>query len=125
MMAIYICYNDLFCHRVITWSGLMCSSSLYRLACLDLTVVLSSIVTLILPLLVGSESFNANVFRLLRVFRTFRALRSLRVLRTIKFLRSLQVILQTMLRSLPAISNIVFLALIVYCTLDGSPLHTQ
>ncbi|KAI9139620.1 Ion transport protein-domain-containing protein [Paraphysoderma sedebokerense] len=80
----------------------------------DLFIVLTSLVNFLLPLLfVFAVSFNTNVIRLLRLFRTFRAIRSLRVLRTITFLKSLQIIVQTLLQSIPAMSSIVALAALV------------
>eukprot|EP01083_Nonionella_stella_P037407 101960_1 len=61
--------------------------------------------------------FDPTIFRLLRVFRALRAIRALRVLRTISFLSSLQIIVTTLLRSIPAwgsISMILFLILYIF-----------
>ncbi|KAJ3087752.1 Cation channel sperm-associated protein 1 [Quaeritorhiza haematococci] len=82
----------------------------------DLLIVIVSILTWILPvLLAASLSVNVNIFRLLRLFRAVRAIRSLRVLRTISFLKSLQIIVGTMLKSIPAMGNIIALSgLILY-----------
>ncbi|KNE57432.1 hypothetical protein AMAG_18048 [Allomyces macrogynus ATCC 38327] len=83
----------------------------------DLVIVLTSVFSFLLPALVLSSSggsstmaFNPKVIRLFRVFRAFRAIRSLRALRAITFLSSLQVLVQTLLQSIPAMSSIVALA---------------
>ncbi|KAL7749398.1 Cation channel sperm-associated protein 1 [Sorochytrium milnesiophthora] len=86
----------------------------------DLAIVLSSIISFILPVILQSSTsfnpkarFNSFVIRLLRVFRALRAIRSLRALRAVAFLKSLQVVVQTILVSIPAISSIVSLAMLV------------
>ncbi|KAJ3371077.1 Cation channel sperm-associated protein 1 [Allomyces arbusculus] len=86
----------------------------------DLVIVLTSVFSFLLPALVLSSSggsstmaFNPKVIRLFRVFRAFRAIRSLRALRAITFLSSLQVLVQTLLQSIPAMSSIVALAALV------------
>ena len=61
----------------------------------------------------SSSTFDPKIFRLLRVFRAFRALRALRVLRTISFLKNLQVIVNTLLRSIPAMGSIILLLVLV------------
>ncbi|KAJ3193010.1 Transcription initiation factor TFIID subunit 5 [Irineochytrium annulatum] len=77
----------------------------------DLIIVVVSIITWIVPYyLTTAVTFNVRIFRLLRLFRAVRAIRSLRVLRTISFLRSLQVIISTVLKSIPAMGNIVLLS---------------
>lgn len=58
---------------------------------------------------------NTEIFRLLRLIRAVRAIRSLRVLRTINFMKSLQLIVSTLLKSVPAMMNIVFLTVIILC----------
>ncbi|KAJ1513745.1 Cation channel sperm-associated protein 1 [Coelomomyces lativittatus] len=77
---------------------------------------MSSIISFLLPVFFhSSTSFDPKVIRLFRVFRALRAIRSLRALRAITFLRSLQVIVQTLLRSIPAMSSILSLSgLILY-----------
>ncbi|KAJ3116357.1 Cation channel sperm-associated protein 1 [Phlyctochytrium bullatum] len=60
--------------------------------------------------LLSRLAVDLRVFRLLRLFRTIRAFRTLRVLRTLSYLRSLQVILSTVLKSIPAMRNILLLS---------------
>jgi len=80
----------------------------------DFIIVLISIVTWFLPeILTASANFDAKFLRVLRVMRAFRAIRSIRVLRAINFLRSLQVVVSVLIRSIPAMANIVFLAFII------------
>ncbi|EPZ35128.1 hypothetical protein O9G_003500 [Rozella allomycis CSF55] len=82
----------------------------------DFIIVVSSLVSLFIPSIVSnSRMINTDFFRFLRLFRALRALRSLKSLRSIKFIQSLSMVLKTLFRSLPAIGNIVFLALIVFC----------
>ncbi|KAJ3107463.1 Cation channel sperm-associated protein 1 [Phlyctochytrium planicorne] len=76
-------------------------------------IVIVSIVTWLIPYLLSRVTIDVKIFRLLRLFRTVRAIRSLRVLRTISFLRSLQVILSTVLKSIPAMKNIFILSAVV------------
>eukprot|EP00474_Spongospora_subterranea_P010840 CRZ11298.1 hypothetical protein [Spongospora subterranea] len=82
----------------------------------DLFVVSTSTLEVWSMMFIGSlGGIDPKVLRLLRIFRTLRAIRALRVLRTITFLRSLQVIATTLLRSLPAMSNIfALIALVTY-----------
>ncbi|XP_065846437.1 cation channel sperm-associated protein 1-like [Oscarella lobularis] len=80
----------------------------------DFLVVLASTVDFLINLVVrGVGNFDTKVLNALRVFRVVRALRALRVLRTIRFLRNLQIIVTTILRSIPALGNIVILAALV------------
>jgi cation channel sperm-associated protein 1 len=82
----------------------------------DLFIVLTSLIDYILPAIFAvSLGFNTSIFRLLRILRAVRAIRVLRVLRTISFLKSLQSLVSTILKSLPAMGNIVFLMLIIQC----------
>ncbi len=75
-----------------------------------------SLLDLLWTVIIGSfASFDPRIFRLLRLFRTIRAIRALRVLRTIAFFQSLQMIVTTLLRSIPAMSSIAFLLLLVLC----------
>ncbi|KAI9159449.1 Cation channel sperm-associated protein 1 [Blastocladiella emersonii ATCC 22665] len=82
----------------------------------DFTIVAVSILSFLMPYIAqASAGFNTQILRLLRIFRAFRALRSLRVLRTISMFRSLQILVETILRSIPALGSIVCLmALILY-----------
>ncbi|KAJ3354792.1 Cation channel sperm-associated protein 1 [Allomyces javanicus] len=82
----------------------------------DFAIVVTSIVVFLLPVVANAAiSFNPKIIRLLRVFRAFRAMRSLRALRAISFLKSLQVIVEALLASVPALSSIIALtALILY-----------
>jgi len=80
----------------------------------DFFIVSISIVTWFLPeILTSSANFDAKFLRVLRVMRAFRAIRSIRVLRAINFLRSLQIVVSLLIRSIPAMANIIFLAFIV------------
>lgn len=77
----------------------------------DFIIVIVSIITWIIPYyLTSAISFNVRIFRLLRIFRAVKAFRSIRVLRAISFLRSLQIIISTVLKSIPAMGNIVLMA---------------
>jgi len=65
----------------------------------------------------SGQNFDPKIFRLLRIFRSLRAVRALRVLRTITFFSSLQIIVGTLLRSIPAwgmITALLFLVLYVF-----------
>ncbi|OUM67552.1 hypothetical protein PIROE2DRAFT_4957 [Piromyces sp. E2] len=74
----------------------------------DFFIVLISIITWFLPeILTASANFDAKFLRVLRVMRAFRAIRSIRVLRAINFLRSLQVVVSVLIRSIPAMANIL------------------
>ncbi|ORZ34504.1 hypothetical protein BCR44DRAFT_1461840 [Catenaria anguillulae PL171] len=68
----------------------------------DFIIVLTSVVTFALT--------SLSIVRLFRIFRTLRAIRSLRALRAISFLKSLQIIVEALLSSLPAMSSIIALA---------------
>ncbi|KNE63453.1 hypothetical protein AMAG_08578 [Allomyces macrogynus ATCC 38327] len=83
---------------------------------LDFFIVVSSIVSFLLPYLAQAAiGVNTRIIRLVRVFRAFRALRSLRVLRTVSMFRSLQILVETLLRSIPAMSSIAALmGLLIY-----------
>lgn len=63
---------------------------------------------------------NPKILRVLKVFRAVRALRALRVLRTISFLKNLQVIVATLLSSIPAMGSIILLLFLVLCALPLS-----
>ena len=96
-----------------------------------------------IPLIVQNIGvFDARVLRVLRVFRAIRALRALRVIRTIRswspllminynygfppitivfmsrFLKNLQIIVTTVLQSIPAMGSIVILISLVLCILQ-------
>eukprot|EP01135_Chromosphaera_perkinsii_P010938 Nk52_evm1s2288 gene=Nk52_evmTU1s2288 len=80
----------------------------------DMIIVFTSIIDLLIPLIVQNlSSFDPKIFRLLRVFRAFKAIRALRVLRTISFLKNLQVIVNTIIQSIPALGSIVMLLFLV------------
>ncbi|KAI9176209.1 Cation channel sperm-associated protein 1 [Blastocladiella emersonii ATCC 22665] len=77
----------------------------------DFAIVVSSVGSFALTMVSSSAlSFNPKVIRLFRVFRAFRAIRSLRALRAISFLKSLQIIVEALLSSVPAMSSILSLA---------------
>ncbi|KAJ1567361.1 hypothetical protein HK405_006259 [Cladochytrium tenue] len=77
----------------------------------DLCIVAISVTAWLIPyFLTSALSIDVRIFQLFRLFRTVRAVRSLRVLRAINFLRSLQVIISTVLKSIPAMGNIVLMA---------------
>lgn len=82
----------------------------------DLFIVVTSVFDVLWTIILGSfGGFDPKILRLLRIFRTVRAFRALRVLRTIKFFQSLQVIVSTLLKSIPAWGNIsLLLVLILY-----------
>eukprot|EP00164_Ancoracysta_twista_P003985 GFYU01005348.1.p1 GENE.GFYU01005348.1~~GFYU01005348.1.p1 ORF type:complete len:457 (-),score=157.31 GFYU01005348.1:206-1576(-) len=76
-------------------------------------IVITSFIDWMKEIALSLVTLDPKIFRLLRVFRAVRALRALRVLRTISFLKSLQIIVQTLLRSIPAMGNVVWLLLLV------------
>ena len=82
----------------------------------DLIIVLASSVDLLVTLVVSRvTNFDTKALAVLRIFRVVRALRALRVLRTIRFLRQLQIMVTTLLKSIPALGSIVMLiGLVLY-----------
>jgi cation channel sperm-associated protein 1 len=83
----------------------------------DFGIVVLSLAEVLLLFFISSLTggFNPKIFRILRVFRAVRAFRALRVLRTITFFQSLQIIVTTLLKSIPAWGSISFLlALVLY-----------
>lgn len=75
----------------------------------------------------SGQNFDPKIFRLLRIFRSLRAVRALRVLRTITFFSSLQIIVGTLLRSIPAwgaISALLFLVLYAFA-ITGTSLYGE
>jgi cation channel sperm-associated protein 1 len=82
----------------------------------DCIIVAASFVDFLIPLIVQNfGAFDTKVFRVFKVFRAVKALKALRVLRTIRFLKNLQIIVATVLRSIPALGNIVLLiSLVLY-----------
>ncbi|KNC46165.1 ion transporter [Thecamonas trahens ATCC 50062] len=82
---------------------------------LDAVIVVLSYLEYVQFLVVSFSTINPRIFRLLRIFRAFRALRALRVLRTISFLKHLQIIVSTLLSSIPALgSTVLILGLVLY-----------
>ena len=82
---------------------------------LDAIIVLLSYLEYVQFLVASFSTINPRIFRLLRIFRAFRALRALRVLRTISFLKHLQIIVSTLLSSIPALgSTVLILCLVLY-----------
>ena len=79
----------------------------------DMFIVLTSFIEYVQFLIASAAVINPRIFRLLRVFRAIRALRALRVLRTISFLNTLQVIVTTLLSSIPAMGNVLLLLLLI------------
>lgn len=79
----------------------------------DCVIVLMSMVEWLSFISSVMGGANPAILRALRVFRTFRALRSLRVLRAISFLQNLQVLVQTVLKSIPALSSIFLLMFLI------------
>lgn len=62
------------------------------------------------------KGFDPRIFRLLRVFRAIRAFRAMRALRAITFFQNLQIVVTTLLKSIPAWGSISLLLLLVLCT---------
>jgi cation channel sperm-associated protein 1 len=79
----------------------------------DLFIVITSFIEYIQVAIASSSFINPRIFRILRIFRAVRALRALRVLRSIRFLQKLQVIVNTLLSSVPAMANVIILLLLV------------
>ena len=89
----------------------------------DFFIVLASFLEWLQFTIQSLSTLNPKILRLLRVFRAIRAVRALRVLRTISFLKNLQVIVGTLLSSIPALSNIIlllFLVLYVFAIMGSS-----
>jgi cation channel sperm-associated protein 1 len=82
----------------------------------DVIIVVASSVDLLVTLVVSQvNTFDTKALAVLRIFRVVRALRALRVLRTIRFLRHLQIMVTTLLKSIPALGSIVMLiGLVLY-----------
>lgn len=84
----------------------------------DLFVVIMSLIEVLLLIVFGQlAGFDPKIFRLLRVFRAVRAFRALRVLRTITFFQNLQIIVSTLIQSIPAMASIsllIFLILYIF-----------
>lgn len=81
----------------------------------DFVIVLTSFVDWLRFAIAMTSAINPKIFRLLRVFRAIRALRALRTLRAVSFLQSLQVIVSTLLKSIPALGSIVLLLFLILC----------
>ena len=82
----------------------------------DLFIVLSSILEVASLIGIGQAAgVDPKILRLLRILKAVRAIRALRVLRTITFLKSLQLIVNTLLRSIPAMGSIFALLSLVTC----------
>jgi hypothetical protein len=81
--------------------------------CFDFVIVVASFLDWLRFIAMGFSSVNPAIIRLIRVFRAVRALRALRVLRSISFLRNLQLIVQTVLQSVPALASIFILILLI------------
>ncbi len=82
----------------------------------DFCIVNLSLFSTLAPLLASSivgSSGNLKVLTTFKILKVLKAIRALRVLRTISFLKSLQVVVATLLRSIPALSSIVGLAVLV------------
>lgn len=80
----------------------------------DFVIVVISLAEVAWLVVIGSlAGFNPKIFRLLRLFRAIRAFRALRVLRTITFFQNLQIIVSTLLRSIPAWGSISLLLVLV------------
>ena len=81
----------------------------------DFTIVSMSVASTIIPLLVvsGSGTSKLKILTTFKAFKVIKAVRALRVLRTISFLKSLQVVVATLLRSIPALSYIIALSVLI------------
>jgi cation channel sperm-associated protein 1 len=81
----------------------------------DFLIVGLSFIEVQLAVVFASFSFDPKTFRIIRVFRAIRAVRALRALRTITFFRDLQIIVTTLLKSMPAWGSISMLLMLVLC----------
>ena len=83
----------------------------------DVVIVSLSVISTLIPIIAvsfaGSGASKLKVLTTFKVFKVLKAIRALRVLRTISFLKSLQVVVATLLRSIPALSSIVGLAVLI------------
>ncbi|XP_064402554.1 cation channel sperm-associated protein 1-like [Halichondria panicea] len=82
----------------------------------DFTIVATSGVDFLIPLINQNIAiFDTEAFNALRVFRALKALKALRVIRTIRFMKNLQVIVTTVLQSIPALGSIIIIiSLVLY-----------
>eukprot|EP00736_Rhodelphis_marinus_P012398 Rmarinus@m.10744 len=79
----------------------------------DAFVVVASFLDYLQFIVAGLMDINPKILRILRVFRAVRAIRALRVLRTITFLKNLQIIVTTLLKSIPAMGSIILMLFLV------------
>jgi hypothetical protein len=82
---------------------------------IDLLIVIISIVTWFLPEIYRGVKIDSKIFRLFRLFRVVKILKSVRDIRNVQLFRSLQIIVGTLMKSIPAVSSIVFLSAIFLC----------
>lgn len=73
-------------------------------------VSISVLETALFSILNNTSSISPSIFRL---FRVFKALRAMRALRAISFLKNLQVIIGTLLKSIPAMGSIILLLVLI------------
>jgi hypothetical protein len=62
---------------------------------------------------VSYSTGSSSVFRVLRVLRALRAVRALRALRTINFFRGLQLIIDALIQSVPAMTSVILIVTLI------------
>lgn len=82
----------------------------------DFFIVVTSLIDPIYPMLMEDEmQVDTDLFKIFRLLKSFRALRALRVIRTIKFLKNLQITVNAIIQSIPALGSIIMLiGLVLY-----------
>jgi len=78
---------------------------------LDFAIVIVTIADFLLPIIVQNSAVlqAASLLKLVKISRSIKAIRAIRVLRTIRFLKNLQVIFNTVMKSVKALGTIAFL----------------
>ena len=83
----------------------------------DFFIVITSLIDFVWPMIMEDQnlSLDTDLFKIFRLLKSFRALRALRVIRTIKFLKNLQITVNAIIQSIPALGSIIMLiGLVLY-----------
>ena len=82
----------------------------------DFFIVVTSLIDFVWPMIMEDQlSLDTDLFKIFRLLKSFRALRALRVIRTIKFLKNLQITVNAIIQSIPALGSIIMLiGLVLY-----------
>ena len=82
----------------------------------DFFIVVTSMIDILWPIVISNaELRTSHITQMIRLFKVLKTIRALRVIRTIQFLENLQVTVNAIVQSLPALGSIVFLiSLVLY-----------